>query len=90
MYLIQVSVVLIYVVRLNIDLGFGTLSDPILYLMGSAINGMDTILNLIPAYIIMAKIANPGIEATMVSLTNQIIFFTQFGLKSMIGAFVNR
>ena len=78
-----------YVIRLNVHLGFGTVSDPFFYLLGSAIGGMDIILNLLPAFIIMAKIANPGIEATMVALTNQIIFFTQFGLRNMIGALVN-
>ena len=51
-------------------------SDPIFYLIGNAIGGLDVMLNMLPSFIIMAKIANPGIEATMVSLTSQIIVFT--------------
>ena len=66
MFIVQVVVTFFYATRLNIQLGMGTESDTFFYFLGNLLIGFDTILNLLPAFIIMAQIANPGIEATMV------------------------
>lgn len=90
LYLIQAFLQLIYALRINIYLGLGHSSDVFLYVFaGNFVGSIEKIFALLPSFIIMGKLANPGVEATMIALTYQIIALSQFTLRSLFGVFIN-
>lgn len=90
LYLIQAAFQLVYALRINIYLGLGHFSDVFLYVFaGNLIGSVEKIFALLPSFIIMGKLANPGVETTMIALTYQIIGLSQFTLRTAFGVFIN-
>lgn len=55
MYCVQIVIIFSYVMRWNRDLGFGEVSDTILYVFsGKLIETIETLFTLMPAFIIMS------------------------------------
>ena len=86
-HVIQGVFMLILALRWNEQLGIPDLF--IFLVFGALPDVIEKLLVMLPNFIIMAKIIPPGIEGTMMSLTDTIINLGQFTLRQLFGVILN-